>query len=108
MHCLPWHGAPVVTASFWTLAPAAAPCTSSARIPAACTHKRKAPSLAGVPTGRGAKSVFTISREGVQDANRDGLLGANRSNSLAIARVCNNADRPIPRLHTRVEIVNTL
>jgi len=34
--------------------------------------------------------------------------GANRSNSLAIARICNNADRPIPRLHTRVEIVNTL
>ena len=54
------------------------------------------------------KSVFTISREGVQDADRDGLLGANRSNSLAIARICNNADRPIPRLHTRVEIVNTL
>ena len=52
--------------------------------------------------------MFTISREGVQDANRDGLLGANRSNSLAIARICNNADRPIPRLHTRVEIVNTL
>ncbi|MBP7545235.1 MAG: hypothetical protein KA749_06995 [Acidovorax sp.] len=57
---------------------------------------------------RFAKSVFTISREGVQDADRDGLLGANRSNSLAIARICNNADRPIPRLHTRVEIVNTL
>ena len=57
---------------------------------------------------RRAKSVFTISREGVQDADRDGLLGANRSNSLAIARICNNADRPIPRLHTRVEIVNTL
>jgi hypothetical protein len=37
--------------------------------------------------------VFTISREGAQDADRDGLLGANR---------------PIPRLHTRVEIVNTL
>ena len=55
-----------------------------------------------------SKSVFTISREGVQDADRDGLLGANRSNSLAIARICNNADRPIPRLHTRVEIVNTL
>ena len=54
------------------------------------------------------QSVFTISREGVQDADRDGLLGANRSNSLAIARICNNADRPIPRLHTRVEIVNTL
>ena len=53
-------------------------------------------------------SVFTISREGVRDADRDGLLGANRSNSLAIARICNNADRPIPRLHTRVEIVNTL
>ena len=52
--------------------------------------------------------MFTISREGVQDADRDGLLGANRSNSLAIARICNNADRPIPRLHTRVEIVNTL
>ena len=55
-----------------------------------------------------SQSVFTISREGVQDADRDGLLGANRSNSLAIARICNNADRPIPRLHTRVEIVNTL
>ena len=52
--------------------------------------------------------MFTISREGVQDADRDGLLGANRSNSLAIARICNNADRPIPRLHTRVEIVNML
>ena len=52
--------------------------------------------------------MFTISREGVQAADRDGLLGANRSNSLAIARICNNADRPIPRLHTRVEIVNTL
>ncbi len=52
--------------------------------------------------------MFTISREGAQDADRDGLLGANRSNSLAIARICNNGDRPIPRLHTRVEIVNTL
>ena len=52
--------------------------------------------------------MFTISREGVQDADRDGLLGANRSNSLAIARISNNADRPIPRLHTRVEIANTL
>ena len=60
------------------------------------------------PSGSVSKSVFTISREGVQDADRDGLLGANRSNSLAIARICNNADRPIPRLHTRVEIANTL
>lgn len=57
-------------------------------------------------TATTTESVFTISREGVQDADRDGLLGANRSNSLAIARICNNADRPIPRLHTRVEIVN--
>ena len=52
--------------------------------------------------------MFTFSREGVQDVDRDGLLGPNRSNSLAIARICNNADRPIPRLNTRVEIVNTL
>ena len=59
-------------------------------------------------TATTTESVFTISREGAQDADRDGLLGANRSNSLAIARICNNADRPIPRLHTRVEIVNTL
>ena len=49
-----------------------------------------------------------ISNEGVGDAVRDGLRGANHSNSLAIARICNNADRPIPRLHTRVEIENTL
>ena len=59
-------------------------------------------------TATTTESVFTISREGAQDADRDGLLGANRSNSLAIARICNNADRPIPRLHTRVEIVHTL
>ena len=54
------------------------------------------------------KNIKTISREEIQDADRDRLLGANRSNSIAIARFCNNADRPIPRLHTRVEIVNTL
>ena len=54
-----------------------------------------------------AQSVFTVSREGGRNADRDGLLGANRSNSLAIAGICNNADRPIPRLQTRVEIVNT-
>ena len=67
-----------------------------------------APCIFSVFQARPPQSVFTISREGVQDADRDGLLGANRSNSLAIARICNNADRPIPRLHTRVEIVNTL
>ena len=48
-----------------------------------------------------------ISNEGVGDAVRDGLRGANHSNSLAIARICNDADRPRPRLHTREEIVNT-
>ena len=44
-----------------------------------------------------------ISNEGVGDAVRDGLRGANHSNSLAIARICNDADRP----HTHEEIVNT-
>ncbi|MEN9320214.1 MAG: hypothetical protein RL039_27, partial [Pseudomonadota bacterium] len=36
-----------------------------------------------------------------------GLRGANHSNSLAIARICNDADRPKPRPHTHEEIVNT-
>ena len=48
-----------------------------------------------------------ISSEGVGDAVRDGLRGANHSNSLAIARICNDADRPKPRPHTHEEIVNT-
>ena len=48
-----------------------------------------------------------ISNEGVGDAVRDGLRGANHSNSLAIARICNDADRPRPRPHTHEEIVNT-
>ena len=48
-----------------------------------------------------------ISNEGVGDADRDGLRGANHSNSLAIARICNDADRPKPRPHTHEEIVNT-
>ena len=48
-----------------------------------------------------------ISNEGVGDAVRDGLQGANHSNSLAIARICNDADRPKPRPHTHEEIVNT-
>ena len=48
-----------------------------------------------------------ISNEGVGDAVRDGLRGANHSNSLAIARICNDADRPKPRPHTHEEIVNT-
>ena len=48
-----------------------------------------------------------ISNEGVGDAIRDGLRGANHSNSLAIARICNDADRPKPRPHTHEEIVNT-
>ena len=48
-----------------------------------------------------------ISNEGVGDAVRDGLRGANHSNSLAIARICNDADRPKPRSHTHEEIVNT-
>ena len=55
----------------------------------------------------GAKNVFMISNEGVGDAVRDGLRGANHSNSLAIARICNDADRPKPRPHTHEEIVNT-
>ena len=53
------------------------------------------------------KNVFMISNEGVGDAIRDGLRGANHSNSLAIARICNDADRPKPRPHTQEEIVNT-
>ena len=48
-----------------------------------------------------------ISSEGVGDAVRDGLRGATHSNSLAIARICNDADRPKPRPHTHEEIVNT-
>ena len=48
-----------------------------------------------------------ISNEGVGDAVRDGLRGANHSNNLAIARICNDADRPKPRPHTHEEIVNT-
>ena len=40
-----------------------------------------------------------ISNEGVRDAVRDGLRGANHSNSLAIARICNDADRPRLRPH---------
>ena len=48
-----------------------------------------------------------ISNEGVGDAVRDGLRGANHSNSLAIARICNDAARPKPRSHTHEEIVNT-
>ena len=48
-----------------------------------------------------------VSNEGVRDAVRDGLRGANHSNSLAIARICNDADRPKPRPHTHEEIVNT-
>ena len=48
-----------------------------------------------------------VSNEGVGDAVRDGLRGANHSNSLAIARICNDADRPKPRPHTHEEIVNT-
>ena len=48
-----------------------------------------------------------ISNEGVGDAVRDGLRGANHSNSLAIARICNDADRSKPRPHTHEEIVNT-
>ena len=48
-----------------------------------------------------------VSNEGVGDAVRDGLRGANHSNSLAIARICNDADRPKPRPHTHDEIVNT-
>ena len=48
-----------------------------------------------------------VSNEGVGDAVRDGLRGANHSNSLAIARICNDADRPRPRPHTHEEIVNT-
>ena len=55
----------------------------------------------------GAKNVFLISNEGVGDAVRDGLRGANHSNSLAIARIWNDADRPRPRPHTHEEIVNT-
>lgn len=93
----------------------AVPAHATATAPPLCqigTHGRPVPGRLGIwgvalALG-GSKSVFTISREGVQDADRDGLLGANRSNSLAIARICNNADRPIPRLHTRVEIVSTL
>ena len=54
-----------------------------------------------------SKNVFMISNEGVGDADRDGLRGANHSNSLAIARICNDADRPKPRPHTHEEIVNT-
>ena len=53
------------------------------------------------------KNVFMISNEGVRDAVRDGLRGANHGNSLAIARICNDADRPKPRPHTHEEIVNT-
>ena len=48
-----------------------------------------------------------VSNEGVGDADRDGLRGANHSNSLAIARICNDADRPKSRPHTHEEIVNT-
>ncbi len=48
-----------------------------------------------------------VSNEGVGDADRDGLRGANHSNSLAIARICKDADRPKPRPHTHEEIVNT-
>ena len=48
-----------------------------------------------------------VSNEGVGDAVRDGLRGANHSNSLAIARICNDAARPKPRPHTHEEIVNT-
>ena len=59
------------------------------------------------PRHRLAKNVFMISNEGVGDAVRDGLRGANHSNSLAIARICNDADRPKPRPHTHEEIVNT-
>ena len=54
-----------------------------------------------------SKNVFMISNEGVGDAVRDGLRGANHSNSLAIARICNDADRQKPRPHTHEEIVNT-
>ena len=54
------------------------------------------------------QNVFMISNEGEGDAVRDGLRGANHSNSLAIARICNDADRPKPRPHTHEEIVNTL
>ena len=53
------------------------------------------------------QNVFMISNEGVGDAVRDGLRGANHSNSLAIARICNDADRPKPRPHTHEKIVNT-
>ena len=53
------------------------------------------------------QNVFMISNEGVGDAVRDGLRGANHSNSLAIARICNDAARPKPRPHTHEEIVNT-
>ena len=48
-----------------------------------------------------------ISNEGEGDAVRDGLRGANHSNSLAIARIWNDADRPKPRPHTHEAIVNT-
>ena len=48
-----------------------------------------------------------ISNEGVGDAVRDGLRGANHSNSLAIARICNDADRLKPRPHTHEENVST-
>ena len=51
--------------------------------------------------------MFMVSNEGVGDAVRDGVRGANHSNSLAIARICNDADRPKPRPHTHEEIVNT-
>ena len=35
-----------------------------------------------------------------------GCLAQTAAIALAIARICNNADRPIPRLHARAEIVN--
>ncbi len=50
-----------------------------------------------------------ISTEGVGDAVRDGLRGANHSNSLAIARICNvRESRPeAAPAHPRGDSVNT-
>ncbi len=47
-----------------------------------------------------ARDALHESRSQVEAADRDGLQGANRSNSGAIARICNAADGPMPQMST--------
>ena len=41
-------------------------------------------------------------------ADRDGLRGAKHSNSRAIARICNDVDRPRPQMHTARVLVQSI